>query len=334
MAHSLMIRKLIKGNPLSEGDVMEIVESISNRSFDELQLSGLLCSMESKGYTPEELFYLKKYLMKKTLSVDLGDGAIDVCGTGGDHKGTFNISTASVFVAAGAGARIAKHGNRAVSSASGSFDALKSLGIKIVNDQEKSFKCFRKTGISFLYAPYHHPVFRNIAYLRKRMGVRTVFNIIGPLLNPAGVKRQVVGVFDPALTEVVAGAMKISGVTRGMVVHGGGLDEITITGSTKVTEIKDGNLVSYRISPEDYGMRKSKISDLRAKTSDKSAALIESVLKGEISSRRDIVVLNSAAGIIVSGLAEDFGSAVNIAQDSIDSGMAMNKLEEVREAMR
>ncbi len=334
MEYNSMIRKLIRGMPLNEKDIKCIVDSIDKRDFDEVQLSALLCSMESKGHTSEEVCYFTRQLFRKAVTVDLGEGCVDVCGTGGDHKGTFNISTASVFVIAGAGARVAKHGNKAVSSASGSFDALASLGIDIGADPDKSVKCFRETGIAFLYAPYHHPVFRNIAPLRKRLGIRTIFNITGPLLNPAGVKNQLIGVFDPSLTDVVAGAMKMMGVNRGMVVNGGGLDEITITGRTKATEIREGRIVSRGIHPQDYGMKIGRLSDLRVRTGEESAAVIERVLKGEASPRRDIVVLNSAAGILVSGLAEDFDSAVMMARDSIDSGKALAKLEKTREVMK
>lgn len=328
-----IIQRLIEKQDLSEGDINLIIENIERNDFEPLQLTGLLCALEAKGVSSDELFHFVDKLISKANLVKLDEECIDVCGTGGDASSTFNISTACVFIIAGAGVKIAKHGNRAVSGKSGSFDVLQSLGINIDTEVEKLVDCFNKTGICFLFAPKHHPIFKNVAEVRQKLGIKTIFNIMGPLLNPAKVRRQLVGVFDPSITELMAETMKKKGISHGMVVNGGGLDEITITGKTKITELKNGEIKTYDFNPVDYGFEVGVMEDLIANNKEESAEIIMNILKGEKSKKRDIVILNSAAALVISGKAVNFGEGIKIAQEVIDSGRALEKLKEVRKML-
>jgi len=326
-----LISKLIKKEDLSKEDVIRVVDSIEKNDFEPLQLGELLIALESKGVTADELYYFVEQLIKKAVIVDVSGDCIDVCGTGGDGKKTFNVSTAASFVVAGCGVKVAKHGNKAISSKSGSFDALDELKIKA--DIEKNKNCLENAGIGFFFAPQHHPVFKNIAEVRKNLGVRTIFNMIGPLLSPCKVKRQLIGVFDLNLTELIAETMKKNGIEHGMVVHGNGLDEITIDGKTKITELKDGEIKTYDIGPKDFGLEEGLTEELVVSSAKESSDVITNVFNGKKSSARNIVVLNAAAGLIVAGEAKDFNEGVKMAQDCIDSGKAIEKLKSVQEIM-
>lgn len=318
-----LMNKLIARQDLEEEEIRSIVEDIKNNAFDESQLGSILCLLQAKGVKAEELHILVRSLMELAKTVNIDEDCIDVCGTGGDGSKTFNISTATAIVAAAAGAKVAKHGNKAISSNSGSFDVLQRLNISLDSDQLQSLK---DNDVGFFFAPKHHPVFANIATLRKKLGIRTVFNLIGPLLNPAGVKRQLIGVYDPKLVQLVAGAMLLNGIEHGMVVHGNGLDEITIDGKTNVAEIKDKRIITYEIDPKDYGMQDS-LENIRAESSEESAKMITEMMDGNKGPARDIVLLNCAAALKVAGKARDLKEGIEKAKETIDSGKAKQLME-------
>jgi len=253
---------------------------------------------------------------------------VDTCGTGGDARNTFNISTASALVAAGAGVTVAKHGNRAVSSHCGSADVLKQLGVNIEAPAPVVERCLKECGIGFLFAPLLHEAMKFAIGPRREIGVRTVFNVLGPLTNPAGARCQVMGVYDAALAPLLAGVLRDLGSCRCMVVHGDdGLDEITTTGRTAVSELRDGQVRSYSIAPEDFGLPRAKLSDLVVHTLEEASAAVRAVLAGDRGPRREIVLLNAGAAIMVSGAAADLATGVKRAAESIDSGAAAKTLE-------
>jgi anthranilate phosphoribosyltransferase len=256
---------------------------------------------------------------------------VDTCGTGGDSSGTFNISTAAAFVAAGAGARVSKHGNRSITSRSGSADVLDALGVSTKMGPEEASRAIQEAGMAFLFAPIYHPAFKNIGAPRREVGFRTVFNMMGPMLNPARAKAQVVGVYSPELTETVARILANLGVKRALVVHGfDGIDEISLAAATKVTELKEGWTRTYTLDPTEYGFELCASADLKGGDAAENAAIIERVLAGEPGPKRDIVVLNAAAAIYAADLAVDFGAAIDSARAAIDSGAAARVLESLR----
>jgi len=327
-----ILKKLIKKEELNEADVEKIISEIEQNTFAPAQLAGILCAMESKKVTSNELYYFVEKIIQKAKTVDLGGDCIDICGTGGDGKNTFNVSTAVMFVVAGAGVKVAKHGNKAVSSSSGSYDVLEALGVNMTNLTTNPAKAMNKTGIAFLFAPNHHPLFKNMGPLRKELGIKTIFNLMGPMLNPAKAKKQLMGVFTPELTEPIAEVMKKRGIERAMVVNGEGLDEITITGKTKITELNNGKIKTYDFDPKEYGFKYSSEKELLATSKEDSAKIILEVLSGKKGAKRDIVVLNSAAALIIAGKAKDFKEGIKLAEDAIDSGKALEKLEALKKA--
>jgi len=325
-----ILKKLIRKEELDEKDIDKIVSEIEQNQYSTAQMAGILCTLESKKVTANELTMLVNKLIQKAATVELGKDCIDVCGTGGDEKQTFNVSTAAMFVVAGAGIKVAKHGNRAVSSSSGSYDVLEALGINMGNITAKPKETMEKTNIAFLFAPNHHPLFKNIGPLRKELGIKTVFNLMGPLLNPGKVKKQLMGVFNPEITETIAEVMKKRGTERAMIVHGDGLDEITITGKTKISELKNNKISTYYFDPKEFGINYATIEELKAKTKEESAQIILEILKGKKSKKRDIVVLNAAAALIIAGIAKNFKESIKLAEESIDSGKALKVLEELK----
>jgi anthranilate phosphoribosyltransferase len=266
---------------------------------------------------------------RATVIPDMGPGGLmDTCGTGGDAAGTFNISTTAAFVLAGAGVRVAKHGNKAVSSSCGSADVLEALGVRLDISAAVAGRCVAEAGIGFLFAPALHAAMRHVAPVRREMGIRTIFNLLGPLTNPAGAERQVVGVYRGEMVPVLAGALGRLGSIRAMVVHGfDGLDEITITGPTRVAEWVDDDVLEYEIRPEQVGMTVAPIESIRGGDAAENAGFVRSVLAGEPGPRRDVVLLNAGAALVVAGVAGDLASGVAAAEESIDSGMALGKLE-------
>jgi len=253
---------------------------------------------------------------------------VDTSGTGGDASGTFNISTATALVAAGAGVRVAKHGNRSISSKCGSADVVEALGVNIQLSPERAAQCLREVGICFLYAPNLHPAMKQVQGVRRELRMRTMFNLLGPLTNPARASGQVVWVYSLDLVEKLAEALSMLGLHRALVVHGlDGLDEITVTGKTRIAEARDGTVRSYEVEPEEFGMKRATLQDLAGGDAAENAAIIRAVLGGEKSARRDVVVLNAAAALVAAGRADHLAEAVPMAEKAIDSGAAAKKLD-------
>jgi anthranilate phosphoribosyltransferase len=283
-----------------------------------------------KGETVEEIAGLAKTMRAKALHVNISGPAVDTCGTGGDGSGTFNISTTTAFVAAACGLTVAKHGNRAMSSSCGSADVLEALGVKIDLNPEQVQKCLEQTGIGFMLAPVFHPAMKYAAVPRKEVGIRTVFNILGPLTNPAGAKAQVLGVPEKGLTSKMATVLQMLGCKHALVVHGeDGLDEITITGKTYVAELKKGYIFNYEIAPEIFGLSTAAKTTLKGGSAKDNAELLRGILSGKKGAQRDVVLMNSAAVLIAGDKAETFTQGIALANAAIDSGKALQKVDDL-----
>ena len=295
------------------------------------QIASFLTALRIKGETVEEITGAAKVMREKVSKISAPENTVDTCGTGGDMSHTFNISTTAAMVVAACGLPVAKHGNRSVSSSCGSADVLEALNIKIELEPAKVEECLKTTGFGFMFAPLFHPAMKYAIGPRKELGVRTVFNILGPLTNPADAKRQVMGVFSDKLTEPLAQVLGNLGVKHAFVVHGeDGLDEITTTDNTRVSELKDGKVNTYSISPEDLGIKKANKEDLVGGSAEENAKITIEILEGKKGPKRDIVVLNAAAALIAGDKAVDFNEGLKKASEAIDSGTAREKLEEVK----
>lgn len=326
-AISLLIEKI----DLSEAEMAEAMREIMEGKATDAQIGAFLTALRLKGETIDEITGAAKVMREKALSIKAPAGTVDTCGTGGDMAHTFNISTIAAFIVAGAGIPVAKHGNRSVSSKSGSADVLQALGVNIELPPERIEKCLREVGFGFLFAPVFHGAMKYALGPRREIGIRTVFNILGPLTNPAGAKYQVLGVYSSDLTETMAKVLGNLGCIHAFVVHGeDGLDEITITGKTKVSELKGGKVENYFIEPSDFGIKTGIIEDLLGGEAKENAEITINILKGKKGSKRDIVLLNASAAIVASGKAKDLKEGIAIAERSIDSGAALRKLEEIR----
>lgn len=323
------IAKVVEKKDLTEDEMIATMREIMEGEATQAQIASFITALRMKGETVEEITGAARVMREKALKVKTrASVVVDTCGTGGDESFTFNISTAAAFVAAGAGLTVAKHGNRSVSSKSGSADVLRSLGVNIEAEVERVEECLDAIGIGFLFAPMMHGAMKHAIGPRREIGIRTIFNILGPLTNPAGAKYQVLGVYRSELTEMLANVLKNLGSIRAFVVSGNdGLDEITLTAETKVSELKDGVVNTYYIKPEDFGMKPCKLFELQGGDPDDNARIIREILKGEKGAKRDVVVLNAAAAITASGKANDFKDGIKSAEESIDSGKALEKLE-------
>jgi anthranilate phosphoribosyltransferase len=328
-----VIRKAVDGADLSSAEANAAVSEIMAGDASPVQIAAFLVAMRMKGETVEEVTEFARVMREHVRPVKASRRPlVDTCGTGGDAIKTFNVSTAAAFVAAGAGVAIAKHGNRSVTSKCGSADVLEALGIRFDLSPEECAKCIDEIGLGFMFAPSYHPAMKHAGPVRRELGVRTVFNMLGPLTNPAGAEAQVLGVYSPALTEVHAGALRNLGSRRALVVHGeGGLDELSSFGKTQVTELRNGELTTYEVAPEDVGLRRGPGADsVRGGSPEENARRLVSILEGEDSAARDIVMLNAAAAITVGGLADTLADGVRVAAESIDSGKAMEKLRQLQ----
>jgi anthranilate synthase/phosphoribosyltransferase len=326
------IKKIYSGHYLTEDEAQQVMEDITSGDATPAQIAGVLTALGMRGESVPELTGFARVMRRKATVIVKPEGKelVDTCGTGGDTKGTFNISTLAALVAAGSGVTIAKHGNRSVTSRCGSADVLEALGVNIQVYPEIVSKALDRIGISFLFAPRLHTSMKHAVPVRAELGIRTVFNILGPLANPANADYQLLGVFSNDIREKVAHVLVNLGVKRAMVVHGSdGMDEITLTGKTYVSEINDGWVKNYTLDPLSYGMEYCTLEELTGGNLKKNAEIVLSVLEGEKGPKRDIVVLNAAAAIYLSGKAEDFASAIEIAHETIDSGKAMAKLTEL-----
>lgn len=328
------IAKVIDGDDLRRDEMVDVMNQIMSGEATDAQIGAFLIALRLKGESVDEIAGAVAVMREKATPIATKhDVIVDTCGTGGDHSGTFNISTTAAFVAAGAGLCVAKHGNRAATSQSGSADVLMALGVNIEASPETVSQCLDEVGIGFLFAPALHGAMKYAIGPRRELGVRTIFNALGPLTNPAGARRQVIGVYSAALTETLAGVLATLGAERAYVVHGAdGLDEMTLTGPTKVSELKDGSVSTYRVSPGEVGLGQARADALKGGDADSNAAITLSVLKGAEGPARDIVLLNAAAAIVAGGKASDLREGVQVAAEAIDSGRAMAKLEALIEA--
>jgi anthranilate phosphoribosyltransferase len=336
------VRALVDRRDLTRIEAAAAMEAIMSGAATNAQIAAFLTALRMKGETVEELIGFAQVMREKVVKVRprAGDvvGAtgtdremlIDTCGTGGDASGTFNVSTATAFVVAGAGLRVAKHGNRSVSSLCGSADVVETLGIDIELSPAQVASCIDEVGIGFLYAPLLHTAMKHVMATRREMGVRTVFNMLGPLTNPAGANAQVIGVYAASLTDRLARVLAELGTLRAFVVHGAdGLDEISNTGESDISEVHEGVVRSSTVRPEDFGMPRAAIRDLQGGDREENARIIRQVLGGEAGPRRDIVLMNAAAALVVGNRAEDLKEGVAMAAASIDGGSAVRKLEDL-----
>ncbi|MGA2093142.1 MAG: anthranilate phosphoribosyltransferase [Sedimentisphaerales bacterium] len=327
------IETVIRGENLTFEQAGRVLDVIFEGEVPETQIAAFLTAMRCKPVTAPELAGLAKSLRQHAVRVTVDVvNLVDTCGTGGAMVKTFNISTAAAIVAAGAGVHIAKHGNRAITSKCGSADVLTALGVNIEAGPDCVARCIKEAGIGFMFAPKYHPAMKHVQPVRKALGFRTVFNILGPLANPAGAGAQVMGVPEQNLMPVVAEALNLLGVCRAMIVNSNGLDEISTMGPTKITELKAGKLTNWTLNPQDYGLKPATHETLAGSDAAGNAGIVGDILKGEADGlRKDIVVLNAAAAIIVGGLADDFANAMKIAAKAIDSGQALHRLEKMIE---
>jgi len=324
-----IISKLIEKKDLTFEEMRSAMKQIMTGKVETAQIVSFLTALSSKGETPQEITAAAVVMREFVTKIDTVHNVIfDTCGTGGDCKGTFNISTIVAFVVAGCGIAVAKHGNRSVSSKCGSADLLESLGVNIAMSKEKIQDCLDKIGISFLFAPNLHPAMKYAMPARKQMAKRTIFNILGPLTNPANATHQILGVYDKELIEPLITVLKNLGLRHALVIHGlDGLDEITTTAESLISELKDNNIRSYKISPEEFGIKKAKLDDLKGKDAKSNSDIARDILKGREGAKRDIVLLNAACAIYTADKAKDIKQGLRLAKESIDSGKAKEKLE-------
>jgi anthranilate phosphoribosyltransferase len=326
------IKMLTKRINLSEDEMIRAMSDIMEGRATDAQIASFLTALTLKGETVEEITGAAKVMREKVTRVKAPEHTVDTCGTGGDMAGTFNISTTAAIIVSACGVPVAKHGNRSVSSGCGSADVLETLGVKIDLHPEGVERCLEETGFGFMFAPLFHPAMKYAIGPRKEMGIRTVFNILGPLTNPAGALRQVLGVFSDSLTETLAGVLAHLGSVHAFVVHSeDGLDEITTTGRTKVSEMRNGKVNTYFINPEELGFKKASMDDLKGGSAEENSLISTGILKGESGPRRDIAVINAAAALIAGNAASDFKEATRKVEGVIDSGQAIDKLEEIKE---
>ncbi len=323
-----LIGQIASGAVLSRESAYEVFDSMMSGEVTPSQIGGLLMGLRVRGETVEEITGAVTAMRAKMLTVAAPDNAVDVVGTGGDASGSFNISTCAAFIVAGAGVPVAKHGNRALSSRSGAADVLGALGVKIDIPPETISACIAEAGIGFMFAPAHHPAMKHVGPTRVELGTRTIFNLLGPHSNPAGVKRQMVGVFSRQWVEPLAHVLKNLGSDRAYVVHGSdGLDEITISGPTAVAALENGAVRTFEITPEDVGLNRAKPEALRGGDADANAAALHGVPKGKQGPYRDVSVLNAAAALVVAAQAKTLADGVKLAQKSIDTGAAERCLD-------
>jgi anthranilate phosphoribosyltransferase len=323
-----LIAKVAAGTPLSRDEAARAFDRMMSGEATPSQMGGLLMALRVRGETVDELTGAVSTMRAKMQKVAAPPDAIDVVGTGGDASGSFNISTCAALIVAGAGVPVAKHGNRALSSRSGAADVLGALGVKIELRPDEITRCIYEAGIGFMFAPAHHPATKNVAPTRVELGTRTIFNLLGPLSNPAGVKRQMIGVFSRQWIEPIAQVLRNLGSECVWVAHGSdGLDEITTTGPTYIAALENGNVRTFEINPEDIGVSRAKSEALRGGDAETNAAALMDVLKGTKGPFRDIAILNAAAALIVAGRAKDLKEGAALATKSLDSGEAEGRLD-------
>jgi anthranilate phosphoribosyltransferase len=336
------LSRVVAGQHLGRSEAESVMNGIMSGQATDAQIAAFLTALRMKSETVEELIGFASVLRAKACQVRPQSGVaaafsgterdmlVDTCGTGGDASGTFNISTATAFVVSGAGVRVAKHGNRSVTSLCGSADVVERLGVRIDLTPEAVARCIDEVGIGFLYAPLLHEAMRYVMLVRREMKIRTVFNLLGPLCNPAQARAQVLGVYNEKLTEMMAHVLSALGAHRAFVVHGSdGLDEISITGESKISEVREGEVRTYYVSPEDFGLTRAPMETILGGDATRNAEIIREILGGRKNTRRDVVLLNAAAGIVAGGKAGTLGEGIELARLSIDSGEAQARLEKL-----
>jgi anthranilate phosphoribosyltransferase len=328
-----VLQQLLNRQDLTHAQMLDIMRQVMQGELTQAQIAGLLIGLRMKGETVEEISAAAQVMRELSTKVEIRDAThlVDTCGTGGDGIQTFNVSTVSAFVAAAAGAKVAKHGGRSVSSTCGSADVLEALGVSVNLSPQQVADAVDRIGIGFMFAPNHHSAMKHAAPVRRELGVRTLFNLLGPMTNPAGAKRQVMGVFHKDLTGLLARVLQRLGSEHVMVVHGAdGMDEISFTGDTYVAELKDGEVREYVINPACFGMPVQDVQAIRIKDAAESKAMVLDVLAGKAGPARDIVLLNAGAAIYVSGVADSIEAGIAKAEEVIDSGAALNKLDQLK----
>ena len=326
------IQILVDGESLSADQATAAMNEIMTGEATSAQVGSFLTALRIKGETVDEITGMARVMREKSLHVSVEGDVVDTCGTGGDGSGSFNISTTTAFVVAGAGVAVAKHGNRAMSGSTGSADVLEALGVKIALSPESVARCLNEVGFGFMFAQGYHPSMRFAAGPRREIGIRTVFNILGPLTNPAGADRQVIGVADPSMADRMARVLGQLGSRKALVVHGSdGMDEITITGPSTVWQLENGEVTEFEVAPGDLGFPVSAAESIRATSAEHSARIARSVLAGESGPARDVVLLNAAAALVAADRSDSLAAGFELAARSIDSGDAQAKLDAVVE---
>ncbi|MEN2985432.1 MAG: anthranilate phosphoribosyltransferase [Thermodesulfovibrionaceae bacterium] len=326
------IYRLTKKENLIEEILRESFIDIIEGKASQAQIAAFLMGLTMKGETEDEILATVKFFREQAIKINAPEDAIDIVGTGGDKAGTFNVSTATCFVVSSAGIPVAKHGNRSASSLCGSIDVLEELGIKVDMTPEQAEKCLYECGITVLFAPLYHPAMKAVASVRRELKIRTVFNILGPMLNPAQVKRQLIGVFSKQYMETIVKVLLKLGSEDIMVIHSeDGLDEITVTADTYVVRGKKDKIESYKIILQDYGFKRVSLQDIKGGDKKENAKIILDILKGQRTPKTDMVILNAAAALMLSGKAKDLKEGIEIAEDSIYSGKALAKFEQLKE---
>ncbi|MDO9282864.1 MAG: anthranilate phosphoribosyltransferase [Methylotenera sp.] len=332
MNYSQTLNHVINGQDLSFDAMQNLMHQVMAGELTSVQIAGILVALRIKGETVDEIAAAASVMRELSAKVSIQDSThlIDTCGTGGDGIQTFNVSTVSAFVAAAAGAKVAKHGGRSVSSTCGSADVLEVLGVNVNQTPEQVANCVNDIGLGFMFAPNHHSAMKHSAPVRRELGVRTLFNLLGPLTNPANAKRQVMGVFSAALTGKLAHVLKQLGNEHVLVVCGAdGMDEISFTGDTYVAELKDGKVSEYTLNPTQFGLGLHELASIKVSDAHASKAMILDVLSGKTGAAREIVLLNAGAAIYVSGIAASLQAGIAIAADMLDNGKAMQKLQQL-----
>jgi anthranilate phosphoribosyltransferase len=330
------LSKIVSGSDLTMAEAREVMTEIMSGEATQAQIGSFLTALRMKGETADEIAGCAQAMRQSAIPVKpKRNKLVDTCGTGGDSSGTFNISTTVAFVAAGAGLAVAKHGNRSVSSRCGSADLLQALGVNLELSPEQVAQCIDEVGIGFLFAPKLHPAMKHALAPRQEIGLRTIFNILGPLCNPAQARRQLLGVYDSNLTELMAEVLRALGSEHAFVVYGAdGLDELSVTGQNKVSHLYNNYVESYYLNPEELGLPQAKLSDLAGGTKEDNAQITKDLLEGKQGPKRDIVLLNTAAVLIAGGKASSFSEGLAQAAEVIDNGSARRKLEQLVEFSR
>jgi len=330
------IKKVVEGRHLDRDEMREVFAHVMDGNATDVQKTALLIALRMKGETAEEITGAAMAMRERVTPLEVDrDGIVDTCGTGGDGRGTFNISTVAALVAAGAGARVAKHGNRAVSSSCGSADVLSALGVNIDLDAPRMSQVMRRAGIAFLFAPKLHPAMGAVIGVRRELGVRTIFNVLGPLTNPAFARRQVLGVYSDHLVDLLARVLRSLGAEHALVVHSrDGLDEISISAPTRVAEVRKDDIRSYEITPEDIGVKRHDLDAIAGGNAEQNAKIALAVLDGQEGAGHEIVAANAGAALYVGGAANSIREGVALAREAIRSGKARRKLDELVEATR